>query len=280
MQSIILKKAIERREKTLSILKGPKFEEIKSEAKKNWIDYKPKKEQSSIAGIDSSYNTRKFQGAEMWAITAISTKTDGKIISEYHDFGLGNPEFDFQSMSTRMENKACKESIDNVDLVLMDGSLYSQFIKKQINDSDDSILKIIKKRDNVIFISKTSDTKKQFKNSGSVAGDIFYYNHATIKPGFSKIFQDDSYGSDRIISLSYVRLNDSLPLIKIEMLGNDCTEPELKTLLNKLYGNSIGGYPYALKLAHNICKISDKDMEKLIRLHGLTTEIGAREVLE
>jgi hypothetical protein len=38
----------------------------------------------------------------------------------------------------------------------------------------------ITKRNNVVFISKTSNTKKQFENLGAIAGDIFYYNHATV----------------------------------------------------------------------------------------------------
>jgi len=35
---------------------------------------------------------------------------------------------------------------------------------------------------------------------------------------------------------------------------------------NKLYKNSVGGYPYAIKLAHNNCKISYIPNEKLMKL--------------
>jgi len=49
--------------------------------------------------------------------------------------------------------------------------------------------------------------------------------------------------------------------------------------MNKLYKPSIGGYPYALKLAHNNCKISDKELAKMVSLLGLSNEIGSREVL-
>ena len=82
-----------------------------------------------------------------------------------------------------------------------------------------------------------------------------------------------------MISSTFVRLSDSLPLIKIELLGDTHSEEEIKTLLNKLYKNSVGGYPYALKLAHNNCKISGRDLAKLVSLHGLSTQIGSREVL-
>jgi len=124
----------------------------------------------------------------------------------------------------------------------------------------------------------------------STAGDIFYYNHATKQPGFSKIFNDKKFGKDKAISsvfarLSestsvFARLSESTPLIKLEFLGEHQTEDFIKSTLNKLYKNSVAGYPYALKLAHNKCKISNNDLSKLVSLYGIKTEIGSREVLE
>ncbi|MCH8975549.1 MAG: DNA double-strand break repair nuclease NurA, partial [Thaumarchaeota archaeon] len=87
------------------------------------------------------------------------------------------------------------------------------------------------------------------------------------------------YGSDRIIASIFARLSDSTPLIKLEFLGKDHSEDEIKSVLDKLHKNSVGGYPYVLKLAHNNCKISNSDLVKLVSLYGLKTEIGSREVL-
>ena len=262
----------------METLKGPKFEQITKKAKENWIEYKPQKEQAEIAGIDSSFNSTKFQGAEMWAVTAVSIKSNGEIISDIHDFGLGFPYSDISTIASKMEIQACQESVDKVDLVLMDGSLYSQFLTRQASLSS-LILKTMKKNDNVIFVSKTSNTRAQFEKLGSIAGDIFYYNHASQTPGFSKVFIDPKFGKDKIISSIYARLNDSLPLIKIEFLGKNYSEEKIRKILNKLYKNSVSGYPYSLKLAHNNCKISGRDLAKLVSLHGLSTEIGSREVL-
>ncbi len=278
MLNSVFKDAIKRREKTLEILNGPKFEQIKEKAKANWVEYRPSKEEVTIAGIDSSFNSTKFQGAEMWAVTAVSIKSNGEIISDLHDFGLGYTDSDISSMASKMEIQACEQSIDVTDLVLMDGSLYSQFMTRQ-SSLIGSVLKVMKKNNNVVFISKTSNTRAQFEKFNSIAGDIFYYNHATNTPGFSKLFKDPKYGKDKVISSTYVRLSDSVPLIKIELLGDMHSEEEIKILLNKLYKNSVGGYPYSLKLAHNNCKISGKDLTKLVSLHGLSTEIGSREVL-
>ncbi len=144
---------------------------------------------------------------------------------------------------------------------------------------DAIVVKTMKKKNNVIFIAKTSNTKKQFEKFGSLAGDIFYYNHITNSPGFSKLFVEKKYGQDKTIASTFVRLSESTPIIKLEFLGEDHSESEIKTVLNKLYKNSVGGYPYALKLAHNNCKISDKELSKMVSLLGLSNEIGSREVL-
>lgn len=278
MLNSVFKEAIKRREKTLDILRGPKFNQIKSEARQNWVEYRPQKENAITAGIDSSFNSTKFQGAEMWAVTAVSVKSNGEVISDIHDFGLGYPKSDLSSIASQMEIKACEETIDKVDLVLMDGSLYSQFMTRQVQLGK-RIVKLMQKNNNVVFVSKTSNTRVQFEKFNSIAGDIFYFNHATRTPGFSKPFKDSKYGKDKIILSTYARLDDSLPLIKLELLGENHSEDEIKYLLNELYKNSVAGYPYSLKLAHNNCKISGQDLAKLVSLHGLSSEIGSREVL-
>jgi len=257
MLNSVLKDAIKKRDETLSILKGPKFEQIVKEAKSNWTDFSPTKQDVVAAGIDSSFNSTKFQGAELWAVTAVSVKSDGEILVDLHEHGLdSNPEL--ASLASRMEIDACQESVDKADLVLMDGSLYSQFLTRQ-KPLANSLVNTITKKNNVIFISKTSNTKKQFENLGAIAGDIFYYNHATVSPGFSKIHEDIKFGNDMIISSVFARLAESLPLIKIELLGSGYDNDDFKLILNKILKNSIGGYPYALKLAHNNCKISNKE---------------------
>ena len=277
MLNSVLKDAIKKRDETLSILKGPKFEQIVKEAKSNWVDFSPTKQDIVAAGIDSSFNSTKFQGAELWAVTAVSVKSDGEILVDLHEHGLdSNPEL--ASLASRMEIDACQESVDKADLVLMDGSLYSQFLTRQ-KPLANSLVNTITKKNNVVFISKTSNTKKQFEDLGAIAGDIFYYNHATVSPGFSKIHEDTKFGNDMIISSVFARLGESLPLIKIELLGCGYADNDFKLILNKILNNSIGGYPYALKLAHNNCKISGKDLAKLASIHGLSNEIGSREVL-
>ena len=278
MLNSVLKDAIKKRDETLSILKGPTFEKIIRQAKSNWIDFSPTKQDVTAAGIDSSFNSTKFQGAELWAVTAVSVKSDGEILVDLHEHGLDS-NTELSSLASKMEIDACIESVDKTELVLMDGSLYSQFLTRQ-KSLTDSLVSTITKKNNVIFISKTSNTKKQFEDLGAIAGDIFYYNHATVSPGFSKIHEDSRFGKNMIISSVFARLVEALPLIKIELLGSGYTDNDFKSILNKILKNSVGGYPYALKLAHNNCKISSKDLAKLAGIHGLSNEIGSREILE
>tara|TARA_X000000368_G_scaffold185734_1_gene146648 strand:- start:500 stop:1336 length:837 start_codon:yes stop_codon:yes gene_type:complete len=273
----VYKDAIINREKMLSILKGPKFEQILHKAQSNWNDFTPTKEEVITAGIDSSFNNTKFQGIELWATTAVSIKSDGDILVDLHDSGLGS-DTDLSRIASKMEIDACEKTVDEVDLVLMDGSLHSQFMTRQ-SALDAQVVRTMNKKRNVIFIAKTSNTKKQFENLGSLAGDIFYYNHVTNGPGFSEIFVEKNYGPDKIISSTFVRLSDSTPIIKLEFLGGKHDNDEVKSIMNKLFKTSVGGYPYALKLAHNNCKISDKELGKMVSLLGLSNEIGSREVL-
>ena len=277
MLNTVYKDAIINRDKMLSILKGPKFEQILQKARGNWVEFTPTKEEVVTAGIDSSFNNTKFQGIELWATTAVSIKSDGEILVDLHDSGLGS-DTDLSRIASKMEIDACEKTIEQVDLVLMDGSLHSQFMTRQ-SSLNSLVVKTMTKKNNVIFIAKTSNTKKQFENLGSLAGDIFYYNHVTIKPGFSKIFVEKKYGADKVISSTFVRLSDSTPIIKLEFLGKQYGDNEIKSVMNKLYKTSVGGYPYALKLAHNNCKISDKELAKMVSLLGLSNEIGSREVL-
>ena len=277
MLNTVYKDAIINREKMLSVLKGPKFEQILQKARENWNTFTPTKEEVVTAGIDSSFNNTKFQGIELWATTAVSIKADGDILVDLHNSGLGS-DIDLSRIASKMEIDACEKTVEQVDLVLMDGSLHSQFMTRQ-SALDAQVVRTMNKKKNVIFIAKTSNTKKQFENLGSLAGDIFYYNHVTNGPGFSEIFVERNYGPDKIISSTFVRLSDSTPIIKLEFLGGKHDNEEIKSIMNKLFKTSVGGYPYSLKLAHNNCKISDKELGKMVSLLGLSNEIGSREVL-
>ena len=81
----------------------------------------------------------------------------------------------------------------------------------------------------VVFISKNSDTMKQFKSLKALAADMYYYNHiGGDKVEFSIPFEDNGRfddGSGGIkfgcnIVEAYVRLRQEYaPIIKMELIG-------------------------------------------------------------
>lgn len=276
MLNSVYKDVLKNAEKKMEKLRGPQFSQIIEKAKKNWIEYAPKKEQVELAGIDSSFNSKKFQGLAVWAVTAVSVKSNGEILVDIHNSDIGKPKHELSEMAISIEIDACKKTVELVELVLMDGSLYSHLADKQEHVA--STLNALMKRKNVVFVSKTSNSIQQFSKD-NVAGDIFYYNHATVTSGFSKIYEDDFYGKNKVITTVYARLSNSLPILKIEILGNNYSEEEIKEILNKLNGYSVSGYPYSLKLAHYNCQIKNTDLSKIVKIYGLSKEIGSREVL-
>jgi NurA-like 5'-3' nuclease len=134
----------------------------------------------------------------------------------------------------------------------------------------------VNKCSSCIFISKTSESRLQFSRMGSKAGDIYYYGHASKEAGFSvPVEMQFSYAP---LFEVYARLRDHTPVIRIEIMGRT-SEKEVKSILNKLRHHSVAGYPYCLKLAHNTCKISNEDVDRLASIFGLQNEQGARDAL-
>ncbi len=278
MLNSLYKDAIKNREGIISRLNNPDEEKIKEIAKKTWIEYEPKIEECDIAGIDSSYNLGKFQGAELWAADAVAIKKNEVVVSEDHAHGIKTNDVQPEIKASLMEITVCDEAKNKVELVLMDGSITSHFDRRQGIGIGKNLKEALKKK-NVVFIAKTSNTLGRFKELGASLGEMYYYNYTTKSKGFSEIFENRDYGSGKIVSHVFARLNESVPLIKIELFGPDHTTDEIKDIINKINKQCIRGYPYSLKLAHNRCKISGSDIDRLVRLFGMSNMIGSREVL-
>ena len=149
------------REKILSVLKGPKFEQILQKARGNWNTFTPNKEEVVTAGIDSSFNNTKFQGIELWATTAVSIKSDGDILVDLHDSGLGS-DTDLSRIASKMEIDACEKTVDKVDLVLMDGSLHSQFMTRQ-SALDAQVVRTMNKKKMLFLLQRHQIQKNNLK---------------------------------------------------------------------------------------------------------------------
>ena len=231
--------------------------------------------------------TARYRGLEFWLSTGSATNVSQSTRLDLFKYGLERSRERAAHVSSDLEMDLCWDVAPKVDHVLMDGSLHSKILQRDTTngmffnakmDKTWQMFTKLKKFGNIVFISRTSYTKVEFGRSNPV-GDIYYYGKACNDAGFSKVFEDDRYGSNAIISTLYVRLADCCPLLKLELFGNSYTESEIKSLVNYLASNSLSGYPYSLKLTHDRCTTTHQDMTRLANICGFSTEIGARQVL-
>jgi NurA-like 5'-3' nuclease len=166
----------------------------------------------------------------------------------------------------------------------------TSFIKTlQINNKNS-------RKKTVLFISKNSTSQMQFQEMGSEVADMFYYDNIhegdSYEPGFSAPYQLDNYFDMFGVTTieTYARLRKDTPMIKIELAntsGKILTQKgldqiatnDIPKLLDKLAYHSVAGYPHCLRLAHDNCKITHEDMERITRLYKLNNETSARAPL-
>jgi len=249
---------------------------ILERARELWVEYQPAAIKCVLAGVDSSYNKQQFQGFHLYVIDVVCVTKEGDILAKefVHDIGVMD-QSQLEAKSMEMETTVADKAANNADLILIDGSMISRFVSANA-PAVRSITDLIKEHKNIIFISKTSDSREIFERMGSKVGDIYFFNHISRKAGYSKPYPVTHYKEP--VTVVYARLSDFTPLIKFEFPG-ETTEQEVKRTLDQIAYGSVSGYPYVLKLAHNTALVSDNDIERLASIYGLKNEVGAREVL-
>lgn len=275
MLNSIYEYALENRELLLGALDND-IDKILNLARQNWNTFEPTHNDTpKTLGIDGSYNIAQYQGIDLWIATSVASRPDGKpeIVIR--------PKIGFErdarprEIMHKLEIEACIKSVTKAELILMDGSLLAGLIAGD-GESRKSLIKLVQDNKNqIVFVSKTSDVNHEFD---AMAGDIYYYNKASSECGFSNIVEKKLPNDGLIISSTYIRLAHSAPLIKIEMFG-EIKNSDIKELIAKLCEQSIGGYPSALRQAHNLCTITDEDINKIVMIIGAHGIVGSREVL-
>ena len=285
LQSIYLD-ALDRAEGNMSHIMDSNYQHIIEAALSCWNDYEPAPKGCESVGVDSSWNKRSFQGLDLYAVDAVSVDSKNEILGAEWDTGIRIIRSEMlESKALFMESRVTETAIEkkDVDIISIDGSLASRFIN---NKSDDimRILDILKRKNNVIFVSKNSDTKTQFASMGAKAADIFYFNHiGNSSAGFSTPFVNNQKNQEHgnIIEI-YARLKECTPLTKIEisdMTASQINNSEIKKILDMLSFHTVSGYPYCLKLAHQTCKITKRDIDRLVGFYGLKNEAESRDPL-
>jgi NurA domain len=278
--------AIDRIENNVSSVMDSNYHNIIDAALSCWNDYEPIPKTCESVGVDSSWNKRSFQGLDLYAVDAVSVNSENEILAAQWDTGLRVIRNEMlESKALFMESRVTEIAIKkrDIDIISIDGSLASRF--RQNNEEDIlQTMDIIRKNNNVIFVSKNSDTKTQFSSLGAKAADIFYFNHIGNSAGFSDPFKNNQTNPElgNIIEI-YARLKECTPITKIEISdmtnNSQINNAEIKKLLDMLSFHTVAGYPYCLKLAHQNCKISKRDMDRLVGFYGLKNEAKSRDPL-
>jgi len=250
---------------------------ILERARESWVEYQPAASKCILAGVDSSYNRQQFQGFHLYVIDAVCVTKEGDILAKDFVQNIGVlDQSQLEARSMEMETDIAAKAANDADLILIDGSLIARFVVG-IGSAIKSAVDLTKEHSNIVFISKTSDSREIFEGMGSRVGDIYYFNHIGKKVGYSRPYAVTRY-KKKLVTVVFARLSDFTPLIKLEFPG-EIAEQEVKRILDQLAYGSVSGYPYVLKLAHNTALVRDNDIERLASIYGLKNEIGAREVL-
>lgn len=268
--------AIRSRESKLARIKDVNYDRIMAQAGSRWVNYAPRPAKCESAGIDSSWNKRGFQGLDLYAISAVAvTSANRQIAKEWESNITGvaraeGLEEKAMAMEARMAEKAVADK--EVNITCVDGSIVAR-----ARSLDAGM--VLKKYGKSIFIAKTSNTRAQFEEFDSKAGDIYYYGHLGKQAGFSTPVRTSFPAGD--VYEVYVRLKEYTPVVRMEIdktswgTGTD----EIKQMMDMLAYHAVAGYPYCLKLAHKTCKISNDDIDRLASIYSLQNEQGARDAL-
>ncbi|MFQ5940347.1 MAG: DNA double-strand break repair nuclease NurA [Nitrososphaerales archaeon] len=263
--------AIKNRKEKLASVSMNLNKTILESAQEMWREYRPLSKECTLLGVDSSYNKKPFQGFHLYVIDAVCVRGDGNIVAKKYESGIrviDQRQLEVKSM--QMEAEAAAEAADTSDLALIDGSMISRFVLGS-GSAIKSAVDLTNEHSNIIFISKTSDSREIFDHMNSKVSN---------KPGYSKPHYVTRYRDKfrKRVTVVFARLADYTPLVKLEF-PQEVDESAVKRILDHIAFGSISGYPYVLKVAHNAAVITDDDIQRLVSIYGLKNEIGAREVL-
>jgi hypothetical protein len=172
--------AIRNKEKKLSSIHGDEFDNLLKIASTKWVEYEPTKKPSFSVGIDSSWNKKSFQGIDLFVIDSVAVSSHNHVLGSTWDYGISNITGDsLSAKAMRMEIDLAKSALDQKpDYVCVDGSIISNLVHNKNVTYKENIRGLFDsdEESDVLFISKNSTSKNQFKEYGSRAADIYYYN--------------------------------------------------------------------------------------------------------
>ncbi len=280
--------AIKNKENKLSVIRDESLLDILKIASKRWINYSPKRKEAYTVGIDSSWNKKSYQGIDLFVIDCVAVTSFNHILSSRWNYGINivnGDSLSSEAMAMEIDLSNLIISMDEkFDILCIDGSIISNTIRNKSVHYTNILHKLIKNNSNslILFISKNSNTKNQFKEYDAKAADIYYFNKIGYRSGFSlpNLNTNSSLSNTFDVMEIYARITPFVPLIKIEIVNNLLlSNDEIRSMIDRLYYHSVKGYPYCLKLAHKCCKITNDDIKRIASIYELKNEFGSRDSL-
>jgi len=196
---------------------------------------------------------------------------------------------DTEVFSSKLANNDLKEKIGD-----MKKNHYSNYIENLENYLENmekllSLANLLKYKDKIIAISKTSTATDYFNTNIPDIGIFDKYNKQTgystppkyLSGKMNELKRDfhikDDFFKKLEFTIFYVRLEENKNILKIE-LPYKTTESKIKEIIGIISKDSIEGYPYLLRKAHYDVVIKKSDIETLSKIIGIYEKSG-REIL-
>ncbi|MGN1363170.1 MAG: DNA double-strand break repair nuclease NurA [Methanobrevibacter sp.] len=257
-----------------------------------------------IAAGDGSYSSKKFLGFNIYAVAALGLIFDGDRLDNIENIELDatyHQKFLTDKLRAKMsifeiENAIMAIEEKDVDYYMIDGSLLGDIIRPAPNDKDlqklyieklDNLANILKYKDKMIAISKTSTSNDYFNNN---IPDMSIFERFNKMEGYSnpkyinvnsqvkrEFMIHDSFFKSLDFTIFYIRLDDYKNILKVE-LPYKADNDEVEEIISIIKRDSVEGYPYLLKKAHQDVIIRNSDINDLSKILGLYEKTG-REML-
>jgi len=270
-------------------LASASFRELVEKARDMWVCYEPEPEDGIVRAVDSGWNYRLYPGFYIYALKAAAVDESTKVhfaaaevdIVAGDPYGASlTPELVLKYMAEGYEHEISLRAAEGCELVLVDGSLIARLedvskrVSSRLRTEYAAHTEPLKGVEAVAFVSKYSHDNSLL---GGPLGDVFFINMSSSTTGYTKPFTVEREGM--VFSVFYVRLSDHANALRVEVPA-EVGESYVRAFLDRLCGTAVQGYPYSLRVAHEVASLPHTLMDMLCRTAGLTGFYTAREVLE
>lgn len=254
-----------------------------------WMSYEPRDGvEADACGVDSGWNYRLYQGFYVYGLKAAAVDAGYRIIHGVAEvdlvsgdpYGAGlTPDAFLKFRGECHEHEIALRASEEEGLVLVDGSLIARLYEVARRESRPlqteymAYVRPLSGRDNVVFVAKYSQDRTLLQG---MLGDVFYLNLATEGIGYTMPRRVEMAGVT--ISVFNIRLTPYSGVLHVETPAV-VDEDYVRRIIDSLHASSVKGYPYVLKLSHEVSSFSDTLMQQVCEVAGLTGLELARGVL-